>query len=190
MLRELLQQIGNLFRWFIIVAPWEQAIRVRAGKHQRLLSAGLYLRIPFLDRIYLQSTRRRISTIAPQTITNLSGKTITLSCCVGYAIEDLMKLYEKLHDAADTIDAEVGAIVAGFVVTNEDDDCTPQILEAYVRDRLTLEEYGLRDPEFYVINWADVKTVRLLTGELKYWQNGNLLDTSRHDAQMDHPNNV
>lgn len=35
MIKQLLEQLFGLFRWFFVVAPWEQAIRVRAGKHAR-----------------------------------------------------------------------------------------------------------------------------------------------------------
>ena len=67
MIREILSIIGDLFTWIVIVAPWEQALRIRLGKRVKLCKAGCYLRIPFIDRIYRQSIRRRLSYFQTQT---------------------------------------------------------------------------------------------------------------------------
>ena len=88
-LHQLLQQIGRMFVWLVIVAPWEQAIRVRLGRRVRLLPAGAYLVIPFIDRVYRQTIRRRLSIIPPQTLTTRDGKSVTLGSAVGYSIVDL-----------------------------------------------------------------------------------------------------
>ena len=70
----LLKQIGQIFRWWVIVAPWEQGLRVRAGKHVLLLKPGLHVRIPYIDQVFIQSSRLRIVHLAMQTVlTELSS---------------------------------------------------------------------------------------------------------------------
>ena len=61
MIRELFAQLSNVLTWVVVVAPWEQALRIRWGKTATLLKGGVYLRIPFIDRIYRQSVRKRTS---------------------------------------------------------------------------------------------------------------------------------
>lgn len=182
LLQEALQQIGRLFVWLIVVAPWEQALRVRLGSRVRLLSAGWYVTIPFVDRVYRQSVRRRLSIVAPQALTTRDGQSITVGGAVGYAIKDLRRLYDSLHDADDTIDSTVGALVAEFVASHDRGDCGPSHIEAHVRDHLDLEKYGLDAQEYYVTNYVATKTLRIVTGEIRGYPRGSL-NTTVSDGQ-------
>ena len=38
----LFSYISNLLTWWIVLAPWEQAVRVRLGKHITVISAGIH----------------------------------------------------------------------------------------------------------------------------------------------------
>lgn len=181
MFQSLVRAIGELFNWFVIVAPWEQAIRVRCGKHVTLLRSGFHLRAPVIDRIYRQPIRRRLCLVKHQTLTTQCGQTITVSGQLGYIVKDLLKLYQTLHDAQDTIVAEVCALVSEYVATNDVDLCTPNQIERYVRAHLDIDRYGLGDPEFYLVNYARVRTYRLIMGELASWQYGDALSTSQSD---------
>src|SRR5690349_20949371 len=110
-----IQQIVRVFTWFVVVAPWEQALRVRAGKHVRKLDGGIYLSIPFLDRIFKQSVRRRINVLHPQTLTTMDRHVVTCAGAIGYSVGDLEKLYDTLEQPNDTIENEVKAIISDFI---------------------------------------------------------------------------
>lgn len=182
--RELFREIGNLFRWWFIVTPWEQAIRVRRGNKVEVLGAGLHLRIPIIDRIFRQSTRRRFSSIPTQTITTTDGRTVTVSGTLGYAIADIGTLYNTLHHAEETIMSEAQGMVGRFVAASTYEDCTPAKVEAHVRERLNLGRYGLSDMEFYVTDYAAVKTYRLIQGGPKDWRDdGDALNTTREESE-------
>ncbi len=185
--REVLRQIGNVFTWFILIAPWEQGLRVRFGRHVRLLRAGMHIRIPFCDRVYRQSVRRRLNVVAPQTLTTRDGVAISIAASIGYRVDDIRKLYDSLHDAADTIEAEVAAIVARFVSSVLSTQCTPGAVEEHVRAHLALDQYGLAGQEFYITCFARVKTYRFITGEFRQWQQGQALNTWQHEHQGDKP---
>lgn len=183
MISEILRAFSRLFTWLIIVAPWEQAIRVRLGSHVRLLNQGWYLRIPFIDRVYRQSIRRRLVTIPAQTLTTADGKALSVSGAIGYEIVDLMRLYETLHDPNDTIESEISAMVADFVGSRPLAECKPSALQTDVRSKMRLNRYGLNGTEFYVTNFVAVRTYRLITGEMKSWQRSEGIDTTREDMQ-------
>ena len=71
--------IGKLFEWWFTVMPWEQAIFIRAGKGERVLGKGLYFKIPFIDRVYIQQTRLRIIDLPVQTVSTLDRKSTRLN---------------------------------------------------------------------------------------------------------------
>lgn len=182
MIRELIQQIGELFTWVIVVAPWESALRIRLGNRVSVLGAGCWFRIPFIDRIYRQSIRRRMSLIAPMVLTTTDGKTISVGAFLGYSIGDIHLMYDALHHAEATIEAEVSSMIAEVVTRNQLQGCLPPAIEDHVRKTLNLSKYGLRDVEFFVSNFAATKTYRLITGEMRNWMRGSELNTEVADG--------
>lgn len=158
----LIERFFRLFVWWITVAPWEEAVRVRAGKHVRRLDPGLHFKVPVIDRIYLQTTRRRVSGMPVQTLTSADGVTITLAAVLGYQITDLLKLYQTLHHAESTLRNLAMAAMADFVQGHRAEDCTPGAIQAYAARNVGIERYGLGAPEVWLVMFARVRTHRFI----------------------------
>lgn len=181
-LQEFFRGLAGLLRWWVVVAPWEQAVRVRLGKHVRVLGAGIYWRIPGVDRIYRQSIRRRFSSVPTQTVTTKDGRAVTVSGALGYRIEDIGKLYDTLHHAEDTVQTEAAALVARFVRDCALAECTPGAVEESVTKALDLSRYGIGGVEFAITDFVAVRTYRLIQGEPKnYSHDGGSLSTTYHE---------
>jgi len=176
--------IKGVFQWWVLLAPWEQALRVRRGKKVAELGAGLHLRIPLLDRFFVQSTRLRITDCPIQTVTTKDGKTITLKAQLGYRIEDLRLLYDTLHDAEGTITNIVQMEIANYVCVNNVSDLGPVEITSSVRDALAdrLATYGLGGVSVSITDFAVVKTYRLMTQDI-WGHSGRALDTFRFHGQ-------
>jgi hypothetical protein len=179
--REIINAIIRMFTWLVIVAPWEQAVRVRFGKYTRILRAGVHLKIPFVDRIYKQSIRRRLSIMGTVTLTTKDKQAVTVNGAIGYEIVDLLKLYQTLHQPEDTITYETLGLVSGFIVTRNLADCLPHHIKAHVDAEMDLTRYGLGKQEFVLTSFAVVKTYRLLQGGMSEWTSGENLDVSTHE---------
>lgn len=177
MIQELLKQFLGLFSWIIVVAPWEQALRVRLGRHVSLLGPGAYLRIPFIDRVYRQSIRRRMHVIRHQTITTKDGKAVTLSGALGFSITNLETLFNSLESPLDTIEALVSARVAEYIGSHALTECGSSMIERHVLGSVDLSLYGLGGQEFYINSFAVVRTYRFITGELPNWDRGPCIQT-------------
>lgn len=181
--RELFRQVGNLFRWWYLVAPWEQSVRVRLGTRVAVLGAGVHVRIPFMDRVFRQSTRRRFLNVCAQTISTSDGKAITVSGALGYEIKDIGKLYNTLHDAQDTLEAECMGAIARFVSSKTISEITPSPIEIHVMETLALERYGLGGIDFFITDFAVVRTYRLIQGQPKEWSHGQALNTTLGEGE-------
>ena len=180
MIQQLVDQISRFLYWVVVVAPWEQGIRIRLGKHIKLLGAGAHLVIPVIDRVYRQSCRRRLTVLRPMTLSTKDGRTVTISGYVGYAINDLLKLYNTISHAEDTIEAEVSTLVSSYISNNNFDDCKVPRIEDYVKSKMDIDRYGLSGSTFFISNFAVVKTYRFITGEVNSWLRSNTaLDTDR-----------
>ena len=88
---QIIQFIKQLFSWWFIVTPWEQAVFVRLGKNVKVLHGGFYFKIPFIDQVYIQSIRLRAIDMPIQTISTKDGKTITIKSVMNYAINDIIR---------------------------------------------------------------------------------------------------
>jgi hypothetical protein len=180
-LRELYRNFSQMFVWWVVVAPWEQVVRVRLGKHLKVMYQGVHFKIPLIDDIYRQTIRKRVIVTKPQTIATKDQKVITLSGQITYQIGDLKLLYLTLHHAESVIEAESRSAISEFIIERSAIDVSPGALQQYVRQQLALEKYGIVDAEFYLNNFAIARTHRLITGEIHDWQEGDNLSTSRKE---------
>jgi regulator of protease activity HflC (stomatin/prohibitin superfamily) len=139
-----IRQFIDLFVWWVIIKPWEQGVLVRLGKRVFLLYPGVHLRIPIIDSVFVQNTRRRMAITGRQTILSADGKSVTLCVSVGYAIDNILLLYNTLHHAEDTI---INITIAQLAKTVNENQSTValSVIEKQVQDRVNLTQFGLCD---------------------------------------------
>lgn len=166
--------VGGFFAWLsnflsrfsvvVMVSPWEQAIRVRAGRQVRRLHPGIHLLVPILDTVHKQTVRRRNSLIATQTLTTADGETIVIGASLGFEIADIERLYRTLHDADDTLCQLAAAALADVVLTTPRADLTPGVLGELVTKNLAggFDGYGIAGVELRVTDFAYIHAIRLV----------------------------
>ena len=175
---EIFQRIGQLFHWWIVVLPWEQAIRVRLGNRVSILKAGLHLKIPVIDVVFQQSIRKMTNLIRQQTMTTKDGKVITTSGGVTYTIESIERLYNSLQQASDVIETEFMGALAAYVREHDLHECKPGEMEFEVGKQVDLTKYGLSNAELFIVDFAVVKTYRFIQGGSRdYLLEGHSLNT-------------
>lgn len=170
------QGLKSMLQWWVVIAPWEAAVRVRRGKRVKVLGAGMHLRVPLVDRFFVQSTRLRITDLPIQTLTTTDGATITLKGQLAYRIVDIGKLYDTLHDAEGTLVNATQAAIAGVVTAADRESCSPGEIGRAVTERLSgwLWAYGLNSV-----------AVTITPGPAR--QSGPLLRAPVHGAGDPHP---
>lgn len=163
-----IQRFFSELRPYVIVSPWQQAIRVRLGKYVKLLHPGVHLRIPFLDTIFRQAIRLRIKQCDRQTVTTTDHKAVTVEVMAGFAIADLERLYNTLHSVDSTIMNYVQGQVSQYIATTSSDDCTPDRLAKFVMNavRSKMCSYGVDIQSvavnFFIITEGKARTFRLV----------------------------
>lgn len=165
-LTELLDRFTQAFQWFFILQPWEQALRVRAGKKIRKYEGGIHFKVPYIDFIFKQNTRFRVSAVPAQNVDTLDGNAMTISGSLGYRVVDLTPLYILLHTADETLGQKVQRCVCEYIEARNREDITPTDMMECVTEKLKFGQYGLEDVEFIVTDMVQVKTLRLIMGDL------------------------
>lgn len=176
----LVRSFTGLFKWWLITMPWEHAIRVRLGKHVTVhKKGGVIFRIPYVDQVFVQNVRERVSATTAQTLTTVDGHTITLAACLRYRIEDILPLYQRLHQAAETIQQEIEGLFSEYIITHEVGECTPELVIGHVLEHLDVSQYGLYLKSVFLTDFARVRTYRLIQGAMDArWIEDELRTTS------------
>lgn len=156
------QFISKLLQWWFSVMPWEQAVRVRKGNIVRVLNAGLYFKIPFLDAVYIQTTRMRMVDMPMQTMSTRDGHAITVKAAFGYAIADILTLYKSLYHPEVTLGTMIMGDVSEYIRTKDLSEVKPDKLSEYVNEKVSVTNYGLKDISVKITTFAIVKTFRLM----------------------------
>lgn len=161
-LTNLFRNIGDLFRWWVVLCPWEAGIRVRAGYWIAVIGGGIHLRIPFVDRFFVQSVRLRVATLPTQTVTTRDGKTVTVGGTLGYSVGDILQLYQTLQHAHDTLVNLAASALAQCVRELDASDLDPMRLQDAATRTLSVHGYGIAQATIRVTDFALVRTYRLI----------------------------
>lgn len=181
-LQTIFDRFTEAFRWLWILQPWEQALRVRCGKKIVKFHGGIHFKIPYLDYVFKQNCRLRLSGIPSQTVTTLDDKTITLSGALAYRVEDVTPLYQKLHMAEDTITRKTQGVISRYIAWHHFKDCSPQKVTEHVDETLEIGQFGLADVEFILKDFAVVKTYRFITGDIESYEAATLRTDEADDV--------
>ena len=175
-LQQLLTRFTEAFKWWFVLQPWEQALRVRAGRYIRKFEGGIHFRVPYLDSIFKQNCRLRISDVPQQTITNASNETLTIAGALQYKVVDVTPLYMRLHMAEETLAYSVQSLVADYIAVHKGDECDPHTVQDAINETIvsSFAEYGLSEIKFLLTDYARVRTYRIIMGDMAKWNNGEL----------------
>lgn len=173
---QLFDALVKPFRWWVVVAPWERGIRVRTGKSVKQLDPGIHLRIPLLDRIYVQTVRIRMISAQGQTIATSDGLVLTLSVAIQYAICDIVRVYNSVANLEDTLLNVIEGLIAEIVATAQADALSPKVIEEQVTARMPSMNWGLSDVKCRVTSYAFVRTYRLIQASYKTLTGSDNLD--------------
>lgn len=161
-IREFLEYIFKIFKIWVIVQPWEQAIIVRYGKKIRKRNGGIYFKIPYIDSVYVQEIRLRVVEMPMQTLTTKDNMTITLNSSLGYRITDLEKLYNTLYHPEKTIQNIMMSSIAEVLYSHKAVDISPNQIEDKMVNSINEDDYGIKFEYCKITNFAIVKTYRLI----------------------------
>lgn len=151
------------FQFWVVIAPWEAALRVRLGKRAVTLSPGIHWRIPFFDRIFVQSTRLRTIAEDGISVTSRDGKNLTVSVAINYAVKDIHRLFMSLASPDLTIISKVASRIAQVASESHSAELTPSFFESQIRESVSAEEYGLTSVSVTIMNFSFAKTYRLIS---------------------------
>lgn len=166
LIEQLQALLKDLFQWWITISPWEQGVRIRLGKHTKLLQSGIHLKLPIIDVVYVQPIRDRAQHIRPQTLMTKDKKIVSLAAAIQYKVDDILQLYSSVHNPQELIETKIQSAVAGYVNANTLEDIVPQDIEDHIAESLDFSKLGLTLHSSSITDFAVVRTYRFINGEI------------------------
>ena len=129
---ELVLQCVELFKFWHVLDPYEEALVLRLGKLNRhLQTAGLYWIIPLgIERVYDEHVIPTTHSLGNESVTTRDGKSIGFHAIVTYRVRDIEKLLLEVEDGNHAVrDACCGEIGRVLRESTWDEIREPEILD-------------------------------------------------------------
>jgi len=162
----ILRNMVRPLQWWVVIAHWEQGLRVRLGKTSKILKPGIHFRIPFIDRIYVQSIRLRTITFTGLNALTKDKKTATINAAISFSISDVQKLYNTLSTPELTLESKAAESITRYMSSI---DSTNIDIDSIISDvKMSLDEdWGLTDISFSIIGFTVCETYRLISSDYR-----------------------
>lgn len=162
------------FQCWITIAPWESALRIRFGKNPKLLRVGINFRLPFFDRIFVQTNRLQSVYATGLIASTKDNKTLSIAMTILYTIDDIKKLYLSVNSPEYILHALVEGVIVQIITTSNSSELYPLLLQQKMLDTVKSTDWGLGNIEVLITSFAYVKTYRLLQNEYRTNSIGDL----------------
>lgn len=160
-------QFAELFRFWVILEPYESGVQTRLGKFVRVLEPGLHWLIPFsIDKTVHEHTVPRTHQLYDQSGVTLDGKQIAFQAIITLQVRDIKKALLDVEDSEHAIkDACAGTIAHELSrllwcdIVGESTDAIDKITAACRKKGF---KYGLEIQNVQFSTMSLSKTIRLL----------------------------
>ncbi len=149
-----------------IVQPWEQGIRLFAGRATALLEPGLHWFVPKVGEIITADVLTDVNATATQTCTTEDGATVSFELSLRFRISNLLLMYTSIQDHESTITTLACSAAAQRVtelpVQQVAEHLGPDVFAAVHRQ---LEEWGVELEDVSLFSFTECRAYRLIMGE-------------------------
>jgi regulator of protease activity HflC (stomatin/prohibitin superfamily) len=163
---DLLVECLGLFRFWIVMAPYEAGVLIRLGKFVKILEPGFHWALPFgIDQYEHEHTVPRTHSLQPQSVTLVDGKQVGFEAVITYKVRDIKTALLEVEDSDHAIrDSCAGTIAHSIMACTwnelvESEDWTERVLKACRQKGF---KFGLEITNVQFSTLSLVKTLRLL----------------------------
>lgn len=155
-LLEWLYRIFGSWRFWVVIPPWENGIRVRLGKTADIMRPGLHFRVPFIDEITLVNTRLRVDHTGPVTlgVAGAQNRVRCVSAAVGFRIEDPRLGMLRFNNPSSAI---VAYAQAELTKTQNSDELKNQLDAAFHGAGIVIEFVCL-------VEDVEIRAIKIMSG--------------------------
>jgi len=162
---DVLLQFIHLFKFWVVLDPYEGGLVLRLGKFNRVLEPGFHWVIPFgVDQVPAEHIMPKTHSLGYESITTADGKSVGFHAVVTYRVHNIKKAILEVEDVDHAVrDACLGEIGRVFRESTWEDIGYPSILDALTSAcRQRGFRYGIEVISVQLAGLALCKSLRLM----------------------------
>jgi regulator of protease activity HflC (stomatin/prohibitin superfamily) len=163
---ELLIDCLDLFRFWEVIDPYEQGVRIRFGKSNRkILTEGLHWQLPFkFDKILTINHVPSVKELGVQTITTADGVTVGLQAIVKYEIKNPAVALLDVDNEVDAVAELTQAIIRSVIIATpyasvNNLDLEDEIIKLAKKEAT---QWGIKVVKVTIKSLGKIPTIRLM----------------------------
>lgn len=158
-------QFIGLFKFWVVIQPYEAALLVRLGVFIRILGPGIHWRMPFgIDMVPYESMVPTTHSLGDESTTSKDGVSVGFHAVITYKVRDIQKALLEVadveHAVRDACCGEVGRVMR--------ESTWEEMLRDDILDKLTAAcrkrgfRYGIEVMSVQLAGIAKVRSIRLM----------------------------
>ena len=166
MLDKLIEFIMNMMEDIIpvyFIKQYNNGILLRMGKFKRVVKPGVVFKIPFLDKIEVQTIVTTTLSVPTQSVITKDEKQLVVKSVVKYNVADVEAFMLTVYDAIDAISDITQAIIKEQVALRTFKECIDNDFDNTVTKKLRVEvrKWGLDIERVTLTDIGQIKSLRL-----------------------------
>jgi regulator of protease activity HflC (stomatin/prohibitin superfamily) len=158
----------ELFKFWEVLQPWEEGIRVRLGKYKKpveVLTAGFHWILPFkIDVINTTSIARQAIDLGSQTVTTLDDKCIVIESILTFETKDVEKALFKVGDEVSAVSERIQSIIRSEIIKTNFSEVNSEAIEKSINDQSKKEgsKWGINVINVSIKSLGRISSIRLI----------------------------
>jgi len=145
------------------IKQYNNGILLRMGKFKRVVKPGVVFKIPFLDKIEVQTVVTTTLSVPTQSVITQDEKQLVVKAVVKYKIVDVEAFILTVYDATDAISDITQAIIKEQIAIRTFKQCIENDFDNTVTKKLRVEvrRWGIDVERVTLTDIGQIKSLRL-----------------------------
>lgn len=145
------------------VKQYNNGILLRVGKFKRVVKPGIVYKIPFFDKIEIQTIVTTTLSVPTQSVITKDKKALVVKSVVKYKITDVEQFILMVYDARDAISDITQAIIKEQISIRSFNECCDNDFDNVLAKKLRIEvrKWGIDIERVTLTDIGEIQSLRL-----------------------------
>ncbi len=149
---------------FFTIDQYQEAVLLRNGKFKKLCTAGLHMKVPFIDTYLAYHITITTINLPSQSLITKDKRDIVVKGMVKYKVSDVKTYLLEVFDANDAISDVTEGVIKQIVMSKTLDECTDSEIDNLItkKTRSEIKKFGVDIIQVTLTDIASIRTIRLM----------------------------
>jgi regulator of protease activity HflC (stomatin/prohibitin superfamily) len=148
----------------VIIPSYEEGVMMRFGKFKKVISGGVYFKIPFFDEVLRQHVVVTTISLPAQSLYTLDKQNFVVKGVIKYRISDVKVFLMEVYDAQDALSDMTMSIIKNVVISLPAEKCIDPELDNILtkKARVEAKKWGVDIQQVTLTDVAPIRSYRLI----------------------------